>query len=264
MTKTAIIIGLIIFFIVVWLKLFNPANAWVETFEKLILQHWSAEIQAEKAQALVEEKKQQLIQYCKQNGVKCDLWTEEPSVTEQQAEKKEVVKEHASTPEQSMRRNQDKNPLPPVHGNTPQKRFEAVVEYYGYDPLDFVAVRKKYWIPEELIVSIVRADTGFLNFKSHNNIGNVGNNDRWDTVAFSSIQAWLMAMWQTLTNKYLWDLTMIGELSQWGRTAMWLKWCAEKWEYCYATSPENWNKNVLDMMSFIHGKKINEDFTFRN
>ena len=174
------------------------------------------------------------------------------------------VEAHEELEEVSMWRNQDVNPLPPVYGNTPKKRFEAIIEYYGYNPLDFVAVRNKHWIPEELIAAIVWAETGFINFKSSNNIGNVGNNDRGDTTEYASIQEGLMAMGSTLNNKYLWNLETIGELSQGGRTVLWLKWCAEKWEYCYATSPESRNKNVLDFMSFIHGERINEDYKFRS
>ncbi len=166
------------------------------------------------------------------------------------------------TPTGTMYRHQGKNPLPPVSWNTPQKRFEALVKYFWLDPLDFVAVRNEYKVPEELIACIVWSDTWFTALKSANNLGNVWNNDRWDVIHYNSMQEGLMAIWRVLNNKYLGNYTMIGELSQGGRIAMWLPMC---WNgnACYATSEYNWNANVLDCMSFVHWKRINEDHKFR-
>lgn len=99
--------------------------------------------------------------------------------------------------------------------------------------------------------------------KWDNNVGNIGNNDRWNVVNFSSLDQWINAISKWLNNRWLGSYTIIGELSQWWRTVLGMKWCAEKWEFCYATSPDNWNNNVLNCLSLIHNQQINEDFRYK-
>ncbi len=122
-------------------------------------------------------------------------------------------------------------------------------------------------IKMEVAVCIAFADTSLWKaMKSQNNVWNVGNNDRWDVIHLDSIDDWFYYIYKTLNNKYLQQYKTIWELSQWGRTVLWLKWCAEQGEYCYATSPENWNNNIINCIQLIHRyeeDKIDEKFLFR-
>lgn len=165
--------------------------------------------------------------------------------------------------EEGMRIHQDKNPLPPIEWNTKKERFENLVTYYarGFDYNVFVKARQQYGVPEEILACIAYAETHIWNAnKSTANIMNYGNNDRWETRDFNSVQGNVNAVAHWLTQgKYLSHNTILGELSQWGRAILWLPWCAEQWEYCYATSPENWRGNVYDCLTMIHWEKKDWD-----
>ena len=113
-------------------------------------------------------------------------------------------------------------------------------------------------------ICIARADSHLWKaLKSKNNIGNVGNNDRWDTKAFATIYDGITAIFNTLNNKYQVNNNTIGELSHWWRTLLWLSWCAEKGTYCYATSKSTRNINVINCVNMIYDTEKNEYFKFR-
>jgi hypothetical protein len=161
------------------------------------------------------------------------------------------------------------NKLPPVWGNTPKERLTNLVDYYAswFDSSIFIEARNAYWIPEELLVCISYADTtlGTAN-KSTNNIMNYGNNDRGDTREFDAARWSVNAAARDLKEwTYLWKLTKIWELSNWGRKALWLPACNNwAWQYCYATSEVNRRGNVNDCMTFIHWEnKDRDNFTFK-
>lgn len=123
---------------------------------------------------------------------------------------------------------------------------------------------KKYKIDPIFAISIANADSSLgKHLKTKNNIWNVWNNDRWDRVEFATIEEWIEAIFRVLNNKYLGNIEIIWDLSWWWRKITWRAWCKVKWEYCYATSPYEWNKNVLATMSFLYWKKINEYYKFR-
>lgn len=110
-------------------------------------------------------------------------------------------------------------------------------------------------IKPEVLICIAKADSNLWNsLASKNNPGNVWNNDRWDRVPYETLEEWIEAIWNVLNNKYLGQKQTIWELSPW-----WL-WTAP----FYATSPENWNVNVINCLSMIYDKPIYEDFKFRN
>jgi hypothetical protein len=112
----------------------------------------------------------------------------------------------------------------------------------------------KYKIDYALIVCIARADSWlWTQLKSKNNIGNVGNNDRWSTIEYDSMTDWFDAIFRVLHNKYLWHKQSIWSLSVW-----W--WWGSPY---YATSKYNWNMNVLNCMSNIYSRPIDENFLFR-
>lgn len=129
----------------------------------------------------------------------------------------------------------------------------------------FINLGKEYHIKPEVVIAIAKADSSLWNeLKTSNNIGNVGNNDRWDTLHFESIEKWIEAIYKTLNNKYLWDIYNIGYLSEWWRMVLWGKSCSLPNEFCYATSTDNWNNNVINTLRLLHNDStIDESFEFR-
>lgn len=159
------------------------------------------------------------------------------------------------------------NALPPVWGSTPKERLNNLVSYYasGFDVSVFVEARNIYGIPEELLACISYADTTLGKYtKSTNNIMNYGNNDRGDTRSYEFIFSSVRDAAQALKyGTYLGKLTKIGELSNWGRKALWLPACSASTP-CYATSDVNWRGNVNDCLTFIHGEnKDRDNFVFK-
>lgn len=144
---------------------------------------------------------------------------------------------------------------------TVQERTDSILRSYWHDPKLWNGIAKEQWIKTEVLVAIARADSHlWYATKSKNNVGNVGNNDRWDTVEFKTLEDGIRAMGsRALNGKYLSHKNTIGSLSCWGYYSQWLE-C----EYpVYATSAENWNNNVLNLLSAIYGYDIKEDFDFR-
>lgn len=118
----------------------------------------------------------------------------------------------------------------------------------------FNEFEKKYKIKKELIICIAWADSHlWRRLKSKNNIGNVGNNDRGQTIHYTTINDWIEAIYRTLNNKYLWHKQTVWSLSPWG-------WWSKPF---YATSPENWRNNVWNCLNTILDPTINEERNFR-
>ena len=109
----------------------------------------------------------------------------------------------------------------------------------------------------EVAVAIAFADTHLWKAtKTPMNLGNVGNNDRWDTRTPDTLEQWIEAIFHTLNNQYLWEKQTIWDLSY--------AWdCQIRCDKVYATSPENWNNNVLNSLSNIYRKQIDPEFMFR-
>ena len=116
--------------------------------------------------------------------------------------------------------------------------------------------------PVAICIAWADSDLGKA-LKSKNNIGNVWNNDRWDTKEYATIYDGINAIYRTLNNKYQKYSEKIWELSQGWRTMLWLKWCAEKWEYCYATSDSTRGINIINCLNMIYDSEKNEYFEFR-
>lgn len=106
----------------------------------------------------------------------------------------------------------------------------------------------------EVLICISYADSSLGKFlKTKHNYGNVGNNDRWDTQSYSSLEKWFNAIWKTLNNQYLKSYISIEQLSRrWNST--WL---------VYATSQENWHINLLNCLGMIRNKRVPDNFAFR-
>jgi len=122
-------------------------------------------------------------------------------------------------------------------------------------PVEYwIRAEKDFKIKKELGLCISRADTTiWRHTKTKNNIGNVGNNDRWNKVSFPTLESWVRAIFKTLNNDLLWHKQSVWSLSPWG-------WGDPSY---YATSLERWNNNVLNCMSVVLRQTIDENFIFR-
>lgn len=118
----------------------------------------------------------------------------------------------------------------------------------------FLEYEQTYKIKKEAIVCIAWADSGLgKKLKSKNNIWNVGNNDRGNVVHFATIEKGIEAMFRVLNNRYLGHKQSIGSLSPGGGGNA----------PFYATSPENWNNNVLNCLNILLDENIDENWIFR-
>ena len=143
-------------------------------------------------------------------------------------------------------------------GETLVERENQFLARYGVGIYRQVAFRddvvKDTNIDKDMVICIAFAESTLGKYLSTNaNIGNVGNNDRGDRVPFYSAYAWARAIPVTLNNGYLWDYHTINQLSRYGN----------KDGQIYASSPINWQTNVLKCLSQIKWYYIPEDFPFR-
>lgn len=143
-------------------------------------------------------------------------------------------------------------------GETLLKRETQFLTRYGVGIYKQVAFRedvvKETNIDKDMVICIAFAESTLGRYLSTNaNIGNVGNNDRGDRVPFFSAYAWARAIPLTLNNGYLWAYHTINQLSRYGN----------KDGKIYASSPINWQTNVLKCLSQIKWYYIPEDFPFR-
>lgn len=128
-----------------------------------------------------------------------------------------------------------------------------------------------------LIAAIIQQETsGGKSIKSGsgNNVSNVGNNDRGDTVYIDSVDEAIYRTAETLNNQY-----MGKHIELWGLSAMGLSIkknldfsepnpCSDQpiGYKCYSTGFEEgrtWHKNVKGFMSEMLGENISDDFNFR-
>lgn len=147
-------------------------------------------------------------------------------------------------------------------------RMDELLSYYpvvSWHLDTFIKYWEQYKINPAVVIAIAKADSSLWNeLKTSNNIGNVGNNDRWDRVAFETLEKWIEAIYKTLNNRYLWEIYNIWYLSEGWRQALWWPSCKEKNEFCYATSQENWNNNVINTLRLLYNSaEIDESFIFR-
>jgi len=121
--------------------------------------------------------------------------------------------------------------------------------------------------------SIAFADTGCgKHMKGRQNYTNIGSLDRGGTFHYNTKIHNVWDTFNTLQNKYLGGYQKLGLLSNGGRQYFYEKHHSKKdkidWlnnnKKIYASSPHNWNRNVLNAMRFIIGDlDINEDYEFR-
>jgi hypothetical protein len=145
-----------------------------------------------------------------------------------------------------------------LYGDTKQERIISLLNTYWFDGEDtrytIRTISRIYRVYPETIVCIAYADSSLGRFlKTEHNYGNVGNNDRWDTVSYSNVEQGFNAIAKVLNNQYLWGYSTVDQLSRRGNeTGM-----------VYATSPENWHINVTNCLGMIHNKYVPDDFNYR-
>lgn len=109
-------------------------------------------------------------------------------------------------------------------------------------------------IDRDMVICVAFAESTLGNYLStSNNIWNVWNNDRWDRIAYWSPYEWARLIAHTLNNNYLWWYHTINQLSRYWNTD----------GKIYASSPINWQTNVLKCLSKIKWYTVPEDFPFR-
>jgi len=104
------------------------------------------------------------------------------------------------------------------------------------------------------VISMADSQCG-KHMSTPNNPGNVHNNDRGNRVGFFTMQEGMEAIVNTLNNKYIKGIKTIGHLSQGGRNIIGSDFdCsnAPAPYKCYASSPENWNANVMRAMRALY------------
>lgn len=146
--------------------------------------------------------------------------------------------------------------IPDLQSSSREERMRELLREYWKEYLyeTFFYGWKMFGIYPELAICIAKADTSlWRQTKSKNNLWNVWNNDRGNTVEFDDEYKAVRAIYQTLNNQYLWGYQYIWELSR--------KYNKE-WKV-YATSEENWHNNVVNCMWVIRGETVNEHFAFR-
>lgn len=143
-------------------------------------------------------------------------------------------------------------------GETLAKRESQFLIRYGVGIYRQVAFRENVVqgtnIDKDMVICVAFAESTLGHYLStSNNIGNVGNNDRWDRIPFQSAYGGARAIPITLNNRALGNYHTIKQLSRYGN----------KDGMIYASSPINWQTNVLKCLSQIKGYYIPEDFPFR-
>jgi|2_EtaG_2_1085320.scaffolds.fasta_scaffold01714_5 hypothetical protein len=118
----------------------------------------------------------------------------------------------------------------------------------------FISIGEEYNIKPEVIVSIATADSNLgINLRTEFNLGNV-HNTATTSRSYDSWEEGITAIAQTLNNQYLGTHTTIGQLSVGGGGT----------GKIYASSPLNWNVNVLAALRDMYqDPTIDESFEFR-
>jgi len=120
------------------------------------------------------------------------------------------------------------------------------------------------WIDESLdwnidpsfVMCIWLAETTLgKNMKTPYNIWNVWNTDSGATKTFKNASSWIYWMIKTLNNRYLWNYTEVRQLSRY--------WNKDESKPIYASSPDNWHKNIIKCLSHLKWTYVPDDYKFR-
>ncbi len=87
------------------------------------------------------------------------------------------------------------------------------------------------------------------------NIWNIWNTDSWDTKTFPNARSWVYWMIKTLNNRYLWQYNELRLLSRY--------WNHDPRKPIYASSPDNWHRNIVKCLSHLKWTYVPDNFNFR-
>lgn len=142
--------------------------------------------------------------------------------------------------------------------NTVDERAYQFLKLYGVGVYKHIQFRedatKNTNIDRDVVICIAFAESTLGKYLStSNNIGNVGNDDSGNRIPMQSALGGARAIALTLNNQHLGHYHTINQLSRYGNPD----------GKIYASSPINWQTNVLKCLSQIKGYYIPEDFPFR-
>ncbi len=148
--------------------------------------------------------------------------------------------------------------VPDYGGDTLEERRENYLSENAIEPYQNLSMWEKAAedinVDIDLWICIAAAESSLgSNMTTSWNIWNVGNNDRWDRIWFKSPYQGARAIFLTLDNSFLWEYKRLTQLSRYKN---------QDWAI-YASSPENWQKNVTRCLSSIKGHPVPEDYFFR-
>ena len=152
----------------------------------------------------------------------------------------------------------DVSDLTIIDWNSVDERAQKLLNSYGvgvYKELNFWdSVVAWTNIDRDVVICIWVAESTLGQYlTTSNNIWNVWNNDRWDRVAYNTPYAGARVIPLTLNNQHLGHYHTINQLSRYGNS---------DWKI-YASSPINWQTNVMKCLSKIKWYTVPEDFPFR-
>jgi murein DD-endopeptidase MepM/ murein hydrolase activator NlpD len=139
-----------------------------------------------------------------------------------------------------------------------EERRQNLLNTYGV----WVYRQSEFWqdasswtnIDVDVGICIAFAESTLGNYLStSNNIGNVGNNDRWDRIAYQGPMVGARLIYTTLNNAYLWQYHILLDYNGYGNPD----------GKNYATSKYNWQNNVTKCLSMIKWYYIPDDFPVR-
>ncbi len=145
-----------------------------------------------------------------------------------------------------------------VDGANEQERQKNLLRNHAIpafkDPSIWTKASADANLDPSFVMCIGMAETGLgNNVKTPYNVGNVGNDDSGDTVAFKDAKAGVQAIANTLNNKYLSKYSTVDKLSRWGNDD----------SHIYASSSTNWHENVTRCLSALKGRYVEDDYAFR-
>lgn len=179
------------------------------------------------------------------------------AIPKDKCEVKAVITEEIEWYPWKLTESWDSQEIPELTGSTSHEKFKELAYKYWLNPSAIWEVENKYNIREGVILAIIIAETSWGKFgygiEGCWNYWNVWNNDRWDRVGYSTPYAGARVIPLTLNNQHLWNYHTINQLSRYGNS---------DWKI-YASSPINWQTNVMKCLSKIKWYTVPEDFPFR-
>ena len=145
-----------------------------------------------------------------------------------------------------------------LQGNSVEERRQSFLNSYAVG----VYKQAEFWqdasegtnIDVDVGICIAFAESTLgRHLSTDNNIGNVGNNDRWDRVAYQSPMAGAKLIYNTLNNRWLWQYHILLDYNGYGNPD----------GKNYATSKYNWQNNVTKCLTMIKGYYIPDEYPVR-